>query len=236
MASPTSDIALLLFTRTPEEEVRQKALLPGVPGRAAAGVVRRLIAHTRSLARKSGLPLFVVTSAEQVGSSFGERLYHAFCSVFARGFRSVIAIGNDCPQLAAQDLQAAHQLLQQGQAVLGPATDGGVYLLGLTREQLPGQEAFTAVRWHSAQVQKDLEQVLALPGGPVALLRPLADVDEAADLHRVFRQRYLQPTLYRYLQSLLASRNSEWGWSPIFISPTLFSSFPFSFRGPPALA
>jgi glycosyltransferase A (GT-A) superfamily protein (DUF2064 family) len=233
LQTSASHTALLLFTRTPEEEVRQKTLWPNLGRRKAASVFVRLVRRAKAIARESGLPCFVVTSSEQEGSGFGERFYHALSSVFARGFGSVIAIGNDCPQLTAREIETARGHLQRGQAVLGPATDGGVYLLGVSAEQLADRQAFLAVRWNSARVQTELGQLLREQGAQVALLRPLTDLDDAASLRAAFTRRQLQPELYRYLQSILASLKAA---RPENLAGRLVSAFfshALSFRGPP---
>lgn len=185
------------------------------------------------MGRKSGLPCFVVTSDEQVGHCFGERFYQALASVCARGFRSVIAIGNDCPQLSVRELAAAKASLQAGKAVLGPATDGGVYLLGLRADQWANKAAFLRVRWNTAQVQADLELVLQQPGDGLTLLCPLADLDDAVHFERALRQKQLQRPLLRYLQSILASLSSSRPETTSGQTIPFFLARSLSFRGPP---
>jgi uncharacterized protein len=229
-----ADTALVLFTRTPKEEARQKPLGPNLRRKTATSVFTRLICQAKTIALESGLPCFVVSSAEQRGSCFGERLFHALWSVLDRGFQSVIAIGNDCPQLSTREILAASALLHHQQAVLGPATDGGVYLLGVSREQLANKEKFLAVRWNSGYVQADLQQFLYHQHVNVALLHPLTDLDTVADLKAVVARQKLPQSLYRYFHSLLASLKNfivqETEWQPA----SLFPSLSLSFRGPPA--
>lgn len=236
MPNTTSNIALLLFTRTPQEEARQKPLVPTLGRRPAAAVFERLIRHAQALGRKSGLPCLVVTSDEQVGNCFGERFYQALASVFARGFRSVIAIGNDCPQLTVRELEAAKASLQVRKAVLGPATDGGVYLLGITAAQVADKEAFLQVRWHSPQVKADLELLLRQSGDDLTLLRPLADLDDAAGFERLLKLKQVQPQLLRYIQSILASLSSVRPSDSFGQVVPFFFARSLSFRGPPALS
>ena len=236
MLNTTSDIALLLFTRTPQEEARQKPLLPGLGRQPAAAVFERLIRHARTLGRKSGIPCFVVTSDEQVGNCFGERFYQALASVFARGFRSVVAIGNDCPQLTVRELEEARASLQAGKAVLGPATDGGVYLLGVSAEHLADKEAFLQIRWNSPQVKADLELVLHQPSNNLTLLRPFADIDDPSDFVRAVKKKQLPPQLFRYFQSILASLFAARPAASSDQVVPFFFTCSLSFRGPPVLS
>ncbi|CAN5836608.1 hypothetical protein BH24BAC1_BH24BAC1_34830 [soil metagenome] len=234
MRSCTSDTALLLFTRTPQEEAREKPLLPHLGQEATAAVFEKMIRHARSLGRESGLPCFVVTSDQQVGNCFGERFYQALASVFSRGFRSVIAIGNDCPQLTVRELEMARAALAAEKPVLGPATDGGVYLLGVTAAQLADEKAFLRVRWNSSLVLADLELILRQPEGGLTLLRPLTDLDDGVSFEKALQKKQLHPQLLRALQSILASLSAARPQAIFGPVIPLFFSRALSFRGPPA--
>ena len=72
----------------------------------------------------------------QDGESLGRECPSAFAKCFSLGFRNVVIIGTDCVMITEEDVETAFSLLSGGEfeAVLGPATDGGYYLLGLCRE------------------------------------------------------------------------------------------------------
>jgi glycosyltransferase A (GT-A) superfamily protein (DUF2064 family) len=115
-----------------------------------------------------------VTVIEQRGTGLGERLAHAH--VDAAGDGPVVQIGMDTPQIEADDLRSADALVQSEGAVIGPATDGGWWLLGLadaTRAQslvgVPMSTADTGARTRDAI------------GGDPARLRELRDMDTWAD-------------------------------------------------------
>ena len=94
---------------------------------------------------------------------------------------ATIVIGTDAPQITRADIAAAFSALKRHDAVIGPAEDGGYWLLGLARPAPPG--LFDGVRWSHAETRADLEARLAACGlTRIARLRGLRDVDHAADL------------------------------------------------------
>lgn len=147
MATEPQHTALLLFVRDEREEAQLKPLASDQ--RASAALFRRFNAHARQQARRTRLPLFIVKGAQQQGHSFGERLANAIESVFARGYERVISLGNDCLQLQPQHILQAAQQLQQHDLVLGPAADGGVYLLGIAQSAYD-RRAFLDLPWQTA--------------------------------------------------------------------------------------
>ena len=94
---------------------------------------------------------------------------------------ATIVVGTDAPQITRADIAAAFRALKRHDAVIGPAEDGGYWLLGLARPAPPG--LFDGVRWSHAETRADLEARLAACGlTRIARLRGLRDVDHAADL------------------------------------------------------
>ncbi len=101
--------------------------------------------------------------------------------VFA-GRGPVCVIGTDAPDVTRADIAAAFAQLKRHDAVIGPALDGGYWLLALNAPAPRG--VFDGVRWSHAQTLNDLEGRLAAHGFSIARLRVLRDVDEAGDLRR----------------------------------------------------
>ncbi len=95
----------------------------------------------------------------------------------------VVIIGSDIPAIAADDIARGFQALAGHDAVFGPASDGGYWLVGLARRRL--ERPFGGVRWSSPHALADTRANLA--GRRVVLLRTLADVDTAED-HRAWRR------------------------------------------------
>jgi len=119
----------------------------------------------------------------QRGRDLGERLTGAIGEEFAAGPGPVIAIGADAPHIPAAALaEAAAALAHGADVVLGPAADGGYYLIGLGR---PAPDLFAGIAWGTAGV---LEATLARAGAAGLaphLLPPSFDVDQPADLARL---------------------------------------------------
>src|SRR5262249_44785829 len=89
------------------------------------------------------------TSSPQGDGDLGQRLQSAFQRVFQRGAKRVVIIGSDCPSIRAEDIREAWHALQMHDVVLGPATDGGYWLIGLKGSQ---PHLFRDVRWSAADV------------------------------------------------------------------------------------
>jgi rSAM/selenodomain-associated transferase 2/rSAM/selenodomain-associated transferase 1 len=119
----------------------------------------------------------------QRGDSLGDRLTHVFRDVFRLGYDSVVVIGSDLPDLPSDYLrQALRALASAGDVVvLGPATDGGYYLMGLNRAH---DELFQDIPWSTASVMADTLRCAGAHGLPAVVLAAWRDVDDAADLAR----------------------------------------------------
>ncbi|HEU4451597.1 MAG TPA: TIGR04282 family arsenosugar biosynthesis glycosyltransferase, partial [Longimicrobium sp.] len=103
----------------------------------------------------------------------------AFARAFADGAGRVVIVGSDLPEISAPLLRRAFDLLDGSPAVIGPARDGGYYLLGM-REMIGG--VFDGVPWSTDRVLARTMEILRGAGIEPALLPMLADVDEAGDL------------------------------------------------------
>jgi len=116
----------------------------------------------------------------QEGEGIGDRMGKAFRSCFAKGFATTLLIGSDFPDLTAEVIEQAFQNLENGHdAVVGPACDGGYYLVGLAREQ-PG--LFVDIDWGTGLVLEQTRAAIARHGLSYQLLPCLADVDRPVDL------------------------------------------------------
>jgi uncharacterized protein len=114
----------------------------------------------------------------QPAGGLGGRLAAGFAWGHERG-GPVLAIGTDCLDLHAFHLGAAVEYLRTTDAVFGPASDGGYYLVG-TRRHVPG--FFDGVPWSSPHTLADHRERCRELGLSVVLLPELADIDTAADL------------------------------------------------------
>ena len=111
--------------------------------------------YAQSVAELSGLDVIKSSELDIQGSSFGERLACAFEKIYSKGYSQVIAIGNDCPDLTVEDINLSQDLLNKGQSVLGPDQRGGVFLIGLGKDQFIKDE-FTQIAWQTNQLFEGL--------------------------------------------------------------------------------
>lgn len=118
----------------------------------------------------------------QAEGDLGDRLAEGFTALFAEGAGQVIIIGADAPELQVSHLEAAAAALERSGLVLGPAHDGGYYLIG---QQAPGADLFSEMPWSSEHLlertlRRAEEHQLA-----AELLSPLHDVDDGDDWRRL---------------------------------------------------
>lgn len=122
----------------------------------------------------------------QVGFTLGERLQGGLAESFATGAQRVAVIGTDCPYLCAADIENAWNLLGAHDAAIGPAEDGGYWLLGL---KAPQPELFADIAWGTSSVLRQTLDRAERLGLKVATLRTLADVDTASDWEHFLRHQ-----------------------------------------------
>ena len=115
----------------------------------------------------------------QVEGDLGNRLQSAFSLAQDGSSRAVVAIGSDVPGLSAGDLNEAFRALRSCDAVIGPAYDGGYWLIGLSR---PLPEVFEGIAWSTSTVADETIRILESRAKSYDLLRRLRDIDEAEDL------------------------------------------------------
>ena len=117
------------------------------------------------------------TARPQGEGDLGERMHRAF--IEAKG--PAIIIGSDCPQVELSDLRTAAKTLQARDAVIGPATDGGYWLIALNA---PCPALFENIKWSTSDVLPKTLEKANEAGLSVQLLRELTDVDTGEDWER----------------------------------------------------
>jgi rSAM/selenodomain-associated transferase 1 len=193
-----ADVVVLL-TRAPSAggKTRLFAALERPPD---AALLRALLLDTLDGVRASGAhPLLAVTPASACDEvcrlagadafaqsdrdDLGERMRAAMAQAFALGARRVVLIGSDLPGIRASHLREAFAILDRDPEglVLGPALDGGYYLLGASA--VP--PVFAGVPWGTRDVLAATRTAAARAAWRVHLLAPLGDVDTIADLQRL---------------------------------------------------
>lgn len=137
----------------------------------------------------------------QSGSALGERMYNAMKHVFARGYSQVLMIGADIPEISPEICEHAFELLENSSStsdptspdvVLGPARDGGFYLIGM-HEAHP--EAFSLAEYSHDQVFRDTKHACEQAGLHVGVLRALSDLDTIDDVTSLLDRAELHPEI-----------------------------------------
>lgn len=123
----------------------------------------------------------------QEGNDLGERMKNSFFSAFASGFRRVVLIGSDSPDLPCEFLRKAFVALRTHEVVLGPSFDGGYYLIGFRDDTfLPA--VFEGISWGSSTVFQNTLEGIKNAGCNVSLLPVWGDVDTIVDVKNLVRR------------------------------------------------
>ena len=133
----------------------------------------------------------------QVGGDLGERMRNAFVAHLESGMEKVVLIGTDCPSLEGTHLVQAFEALEHSDLVLGPARDGGYYLIGMKRR---ADFLFEGITWSSELVLSQTLTLAAEQGLHSSLLPILEDIDSLEDWERYCSQNGDLPYLSSYHQ------------------------------------
>lgn len=199
-----SATALLVFNRSPEDESRYKSITNGCSYGLNYRALKALSNHTLQIAGQSGIPVHQIDEKHQVGRTFGERFTNAFQQLFNAGYKRVIAVGNDHPGLSLSHIQKALEALNSHYHVLGPATDGGFYLMGLHYEAFKGL-AFRNLPWQRSYLQRAYFEKCTALNHSTFKLEPLQDIDtphDLQDLRALYQNNWISGTLVHWLKSI----------------------------------
>lgn len=116
----------------------------------------------------------------QEGVDLGERMQNAFSKSFEEGYRNIVIIGSDCPDLHSSIIEQAFDELNSSDVVIGPSADGGYYLLGMNTF-IP--EIFKGIKWSSPEVLSRTKEKLNRSGYSFHELKVLNDIDTEEDLN-----------------------------------------------------
>ncbi len=188
---------LVIFTKNPEKGEVKTRLARGVGEEKALEVYETLREHTarvtecveaeRMVYYSRFIPASDLFRTEnflprlQKGDDLGERMFHAMKEGFEAGFAHVVLIGTDCYELSYKILNEAFCALERCDAVIGPATDGGFYLIGLNRV-LP--ELFLDRKWSTCEVFWETTTILQHFAIEYERLPELSDIDTIDDLKK----------------------------------------------------
>lgn len=187
--------ALIVFARKPVLGKVKTRLAAQIGDEAALRIYQRLLTHTREVAMHAHCSTHVFLTEQpadifwqdfrlhlQADGDLGQKMHTAFAELFGEGCGKVLIIGSDCPGLQVAHVQKAFDALDEHDVVIGPAADGGYYLLGMNR--LHGQ-LFQAKSWSTDAVYAQTVAELEASGLTYMALPVLHDVDTAEDLQTV---------------------------------------------------
>ena len=184
---------LLIFTRNPELGKGKRRLAATIGDQATLAIYEFLLNHTLTITKNLYAEKLVYYSEEiwdddiwdnktfgkklQVGRDLGTRMANAFLEGFQNGFQKIIIIGSDMYDLTQIDLENAFKALEKNDFVIGPAEDGGYYLLGM-KKYMP--QLFKQKEWGAKTVLRDT--LADLNNEKVAQLALRNDVDYYEDI------------------------------------------------------
>lgn len=194
-----AELCVILLVKYPEKGGVKMRLARQIGDDFAVGLYRNFVMDTIAMLRRSGIPFVVCFHpadrleafrawlgpqceyVPQRGSDLGERLRNGFADAFAKGFRGAIAIGSDSPDLPEEVAIEAREALELHDAVIGPSTDGGYYLIGFKSDAfLPN--AFEGIAWSTDAVFGETVERLRDAALDVFVLPRWSDVDTFDDL------------------------------------------------------
>lgn len=187
--------AVIIFVRNPEAGKVKTRLAAALGNEAALAIYKKLLMHTLEITEAMAADKFVFYADEVIAADMwqrphyykavqaiddlGGRMYSAFDYVLSKGYGKVCIIGSDCYELSSAIIEQAFAFLDGSDVVIGPAKDGGYYLLGM-KILHPG--LFQNKSWSTDSVLeetlKDIERLKL----SFQKLPQLTDVDEAKDV------------------------------------------------------
>ncbi|WP_026952695.1 TIGR04282 family arsenosugar biosynthesis glycosyltransferase [Algoriphagus mannitolivorans] len=203
------EVALLIFQKNPELGKVKTRLAATIGNEKALEIYHQLVDLTLKEAIKTQFEIFIFYSdfipeqkpsalmsfGLQKGDDLGERMKNAFQEVLKFGYKKALIIGTDCPEIKAELVTEAAQILDGNDLVLGPAEDGGYYLLGMNSLQ---KEIFEQVAWSTESVLKQTLEKAERKGLKVSLLEMLNDIDTAEDLKKLIDKKPQYESIFRY--------------------------------------
>ncbi len=203
----TGKVCVLLFVKAAEKGKVKSRLAPVVGEEAALEIYKQFVAAALETIERTGcgyrVCFYPPDARQQVedwlgpgriyrpqeGADLGERMKNAFIRSFSEGVERAVLVGSDIPEVTPALLRDALESLNTHDAVIGPALDGGYYLIGFNaRSFLP--RVFDGIAWSRDGVFGQTADVFKKAGTNVHALPLLQDIDTAEDL-RAFAERQM---------------------------------------------
>ena len=192
---PTSKKALIIFTRNPELGKCKTRLAKTIGDPAALEIYRYMLQHTANVAKEIAADRFVFYSESiqkndiwdsnifrkklQQGNDLGTKMENAFLDLFQMAYEKIVIIGSDLLDLESHHVNLAFETLHSNEVVIGPATDGGYYLLGLSKMN---NFIFNNKPWSQSNLLEETLTELRNHKITFTTLETLNDIDTFEDL------------------------------------------------------
>ena len=186
---------LIVFVKTPVKGAVKTRLANSIGETAALAVYKKLLVHTKQtilgcradkcIAYDGIAEIYdiwenqVFQKIMQQGDNLGDRMYNAFQGGFALEYRHICLIGSDIYELKPEILNQAFEYLGKHDMSIGPASDGGYYLIGMNK---PHELLFKNIKWSTGEVLSETIKKAQKAGLSYALLPVLNDIDELEDI------------------------------------------------------
>ncbi len=188
--------ALIIFVKNPLPGLVKTRLAKTIGETAAVIIYKQLLLHTQNVSTKCNADKYVFygdfinqddlwnnggyQKFLQKGTGLGERMSNAFDDIFSKGYRKVIIIGSDCLEIATRHIDQAFDFLNDCDVVIGPAQDGGYYLLGMKKMYM---QFFQNKSWSTGKLLPETLADISQLRLSYHLLPVLSDVDDEKDLY-----------------------------------------------------
>ncbi len=221
-----SDRLCILFIKAPLPGTVKSRLAAAIGSEAAADLYRMLVLDAVDMLAGTGHDVRIyyappeasILVAEmlgrdrpllpQSGNDLGEKMENALRDAFSLGCDRAILVGSDIPELSAAIIDQAFAALERNDTVLGPASDGGYYLIGFRKNSLL-PDVFRGIAWSTPSVFEETMKVMHSKSLRVHVLPGLHDVDTAADLKEFWeRSRQAGRMSSRVLKYLEQNQNA----------------------------
>ena len=187
--------AIIIFVRHPELGKVKTRLAATIGNEKALAVYEFLLMHTCRIIENITVPAYIyyadkivhgdiwkgagIKKKLQQGEDLGEKMANAFREVLQEGYHKAVIIGSDCYDLTLELIAQAFEMLENADIVIGPAKDGGYYLLGMNA---PFKNIFENIEWSTDTVfSKTMDKIRQI-NYTFSILTVLADIDTENDI------------------------------------------------------
>jgi rSAM/selenodomain-associated transferase 1 len=193
--------ALIIFVRNPELGKVKTRLAADVGNENALFIYKKLLQHTCEITQQTEAHKFIFYADEiiaddiwqqknyfkqlQEDNDLGMRMQSAFQNIYKRKYKKVCIIGSDCYELTSKIIDKALLELDNYDLVIGPAHDGGYYLLAMNSLL---KEVFTNIEWSTEKVLQQTIEIIQQKKYSYKLLETLNDIDTISNVPQEWKE------------------------------------------------